>query len=245
MWPHMWGWPLCSLHSPISGVNPTCGAVYALIDRRGREPRNRDDQMPRAPSDTVDLKVRMREPLRAALEKAASETGGSMNAEAVRRLEASFERSNLHREVLSLMYGSQLGGLLMMIGSTLHDVGPHAAFSSTHTLEGSQRWLDDPYAFDQAVNAVNGILEALRPPGEPMVPPSLTSLGQIDPALGRSAADMGRGFASAMVSAVAGAGRPSHAPSLQLQNDGAEIADMLGSVAKRLASGTKRRSDAR
>jgi Arc-like DNA binding domain len=41
---------------------------------------------------TVQLKVRMKEPLRADLEKAAHRRGVSMNAEIVRRLERSFER---------------------------------------------------------------------------------------------------------------------------------------------------------
>jgi hypothetical protein len=47
--------------------------------------------MPRAPSENVQLKVRMKEPLRQKLEKAAQERGVSMNVEAVSRLEQSFE----------------------------------------------------------------------------------------------------------------------------------------------------------
>jgi hypothetical protein len=43
---------------------------------------------------TVDLKVRMKEPLRAALETEARKKGHSLNAEAVRRLEKSFHSEN-------------------------------------------------------------------------------------------------------------------------------------------------------
>jgi Arc-like DNA binding domain len=40
----------------------------------------------------VQIKLRMKEPLRAMLEESARERGISMNAELVRRLERSFER---------------------------------------------------------------------------------------------------------------------------------------------------------
>jgi hypothetical protein len=46
--------------------------------------------MSRAPSENVQLKIRMKEPLRAKLERAAHERGVSMNVEAVSRLEQSF-----------------------------------------------------------------------------------------------------------------------------------------------------------
>lgn len=46
----------------------------------------------RKQSATVDLKVRMKEPLRAALEAQARKAGHSLNGEAVRRLERSFEQ---------------------------------------------------------------------------------------------------------------------------------------------------------
>lgn len=48
--------------------------------------------MPRKKSDTVQLKVRMKEPLRARLEKAAKARGVSLNTEAVERMERSFQR---------------------------------------------------------------------------------------------------------------------------------------------------------
>ena len=43
--------------------------------------------MARAKSATINLKVRMKEPLRARIERIAKQNGVSMNAEAVRRLE--------------------------------------------------------------------------------------------------------------------------------------------------------------
>lgn len=52
----------------------------------------------REQSATVDLKVRMKEPLRADLERAARRRGVSMNAEAVARLEQSFLRDDQDKE---------------------------------------------------------------------------------------------------------------------------------------------------
>ena len=51
----------------------------------------------------VQLKVRMREPLRAKLESAAAKKGTSINSEVVDRLERSFERQDLLAEFLTLM----------------------------------------------------------------------------------------------------------------------------------------------
>ena len=46
----------------------------------------------RKQTDIVDLRVRMREPLRASIARAAVKRGVSLNAEAVDRLEQSFDR---------------------------------------------------------------------------------------------------------------------------------------------------------
>ena len=54
----------------------------------------------RKQSATVDLKVRMKEPLRSALERAAKQRGVSMNAEAVDRLEKSFAEQGYIVELL-------------------------------------------------------------------------------------------------------------------------------------------------
>ena len=59
----------------------------------------------------VQLKVRMREPLRAHLEKAAAARGISLNSEIVDRLERSADRLGLLEEILVLAYGA--AGTLM------------------------------------------------------------------------------------------------------------------------------------
>ena len=67
---------------------------------------------------------------------------------------------------MSLAYGRELAGLLMMLGTTMHDVGRSAGFSATFTIEGANAWWSHPYAYDQVVQAVVRLLEAARPVGE-------------------------------------------------------------------------------
>jgi hypothetical protein len=55
--------------------------------------------MARKPTDIIQLKVRMRERLRAQLEREAGRQGHSMNAEIVRRLERSFEEEKLDEKI--------------------------------------------------------------------------------------------------------------------------------------------------
>lgn len=106
--------------------------------------------MPRKKSDTVQLKVRMKEPLRARLEKAAKSKGLSLNAEAVARLEKSFrDEEALHKE-----FGGKQGYNFMRW------------FAMTMRMAGqrTQRfWLEDPETFLIGVNA----WKTIRMKGEP------------------------------------------------------------------------------
>jgi hypothetical protein len=74
---------------------------------------------------TVDLKVRMKEPLRARLEVAARDRGISMNAEAVGRLEQSFRNEDLLPQLLDLAYGRETAGLLMLLGECVERATAH------------------------------------------------------------------------------------------------------------------------
>ena len=55
-------------------------------------------------------------------------------------------------------------------------------------MQGSESWLDNPYAYDQAVQAAQIVLESLRPEGEVTCPgpPELQELGV---AIGRGIAN--------------------------------------------------------
>jgi hypothetical protein len=180
-----------------------------------------------SPGERASLGLRVRPEIKEQLERAAEESGRSQSQEAEFRLESSFERSNLHREVLELMYGPQLGAILMMIGSVMGDVGVQAAFNANFTA--GKPWFNDAYAFDQAVRASVRILEALRPEGDPDPPPSMVKLETVNPELASIAARIGDRFADVLIEAVAGRGANAN-----LQRGAAEIADMLGPIAERL-----------
>ncbi len=117
---------------------------------------------------TIQLsKVRMKEPLRGQLEKAAKARGVSMNAEIVDRLDRSFHNQALVNEVLEAMFGKPLAATLLTIGRAMVNPGRMRAFYETGTLEGASTWFDHPGAFDQAAQAATHVLERLRPSGDP------------------------------------------------------------------------------
>lgn len=117
----------------------------------------------RKKSATVQLKVRIKEELRARLEKAGKARNVSMNAEIGERLEKSFE------------YENRLGGplvtdLLESIGAVMRSTGEHGALFASHQIHREGDWLANPYAFDQATKAAMTVIEAHRPPGKIKVP---------------------------------------------------------------------------
>ena len=117
----------------------------------------------RKKSATVQVKVRIKEELRARLENAAKARDVSMNAEIGERLETSFEYENR-------LGGPMVADLLESIGATMRSTGEHGAFFATHQLHKDGKWLANPYAFDQAAKAAMTIIEAHRPSGKIMIP---------------------------------------------------------------------------
>ena len=128
------------------------------------------------------LNMRTTHAVREKLERAATDSGRSLAQEVEHRLEKSFEREGLLPEVLELAYGRQLAGLLMALGWAMRDAGRMAGFHKHATLEASEQWTDDPYAYDQAMKAVGAILVAARPEGDPTPPerkhPALAALAR-------------------------------------------------------------------
>lgn len=130
----------------------------------------------RKQTDTVDLKVRMKEPLRASLERAAKRRGVSMNAEAVNRLEQSFE-------IEDRFGGPRMVELMESVARIMKQTGEIAGHYESGKSAKRGQWLGMPYAFDQAISAANVALESFRPPGEPVVPEStIDRLAAIDEA---------------------------------------------------------------
>jgi hypothetical protein len=114
---------------------------------------------PRQRTALVQLKIRMREPLRERLEEEASRRGDSINAEVVDRVEHTFKRQDLLSEVLSLTFGGEpLAGLLIMLGIAMLDQG-------RRLTEGKGDWTSDSVAYDAAVFAATQLLDYGRPDG--------------------------------------------------------------------------------
>src|SRR4029079_5578159 len=82
--------------------------------RPGRKPK---------PGERVHLGIRVTVEMKRRLEAAAAKTGRSQSQEAEMRLERSCERQDLLSEVLTLTYGRELAGILMMIGRVMHFTG--------------------------------------------------------------------------------------------------------------------------
>lgn len=127
----------------------------------------------REQSETVQVGLRMKEPLRLALEKASRNRGVSMNAEIVARLERSFE----HDQRIEDVFGSaDLFGLMKAVASVMDFVGRSAGTIGGAgygpAWERSYGWIDHPYAYDQAFRAACRVLEAVRPPGTIEIPDS-------------------------------------------------------------------------
>lgn len=118
--------------------------------------------MPRKESPTVQLKLRLKEPLRAAIERAAKERDVSMNTEMVGRLERSLSDRELVSRLDDLWLGRDVVGFLMLAERVMTETGQSAVVASG---KPGRSWLDDPYAYDRAVKAFLEVAEALRPEG--------------------------------------------------------------------------------
>jgi hypothetical protein len=123
----------------------------------------------RKTTDQVQINVRMREVLRAKLEQSAKKNYESLNREIVDRLERSFDRQDLLIEALTLAYGGQVAGRLMMIGRAMQEAGRMAAAAANPRTSPDQ-WVRNAFAYRQAMEAVMMVLFDLRPEGDPAAP---------------------------------------------------------------------------
>jgi Arc-like DNA binding domain len=156
--------------------------------------------MPKRDEDaSAQVKVRLKEPLRAALEEAARKRGISMNAEVISRLERSFEQDQRLQDVFG---SAELFRLAQTLALVMEDTRRLAGFGG----DCDTRWLRHPFAYDQAVKAVNVILEALRPSGE-IVQPRITldeANRHLEPLLQERVGRIGESVAATMVEICSG-----------------------------------------
>ena len=114
--------------------------------------------------ERVALSLRMTPELKRRLDAAAEAGGRSQSQEAEIRLEKSFERQDLLPEVLSLAYGRETAGFLMLFGLAMRETGDffHASKQSDQAASRAERWPDNPRAYDNVVHAVTALLEMNR-----------------------------------------------------------------------------------
>jgi hypothetical protein len=119
--------------------------------------------------ERVALSLRMTPDLKRRLDESAEAGGRSQSQEAEVRLEKSFERESLLPEVLSLAYGPQLAGILMLLGAGMEDVAQRYVDRyrrSSKSFEGlpwDAHWTEVAEAFEVALIAAETLLTALRP----------------------------------------------------------------------------------
>jgi hypothetical protein len=104
--------------------------------------------------------------LKQRLEAAAVRSGRSLSTEAQIRLERSFEKQDLLGNALELAYGSRFGGVLLLAAEMAAEVGRLAGYISGESHAAILNWIDDPFAYDQAVITADLILNAFRPHGD-------------------------------------------------------------------------------
>ena len=107
--------------------------------------------------------LRIPEGLRERVEKAAKNSGRSLNAEILERLEQSFQTEERFG-------GPGLVDLAESITTLMSITGQRAAFYETSEIMSASKWLYMPFPYDQAKEAAITILERFRPPGKIVVP---------------------------------------------------------------------------
>lgn len=115
--------------------------------------------------EKATLGIRASARLKGQLMAAAAVTGRSLSAEAEIRLEQSFEEQRHLLHALAAVFGDRIAGLLLEIGAVLDAIARHRSFRA-HSIGPQADLTDDPFRYDQAMQAVARLLERARPPGD-------------------------------------------------------------------------------
>lgn len=115
----------------------------------------------------VQLKVRMREPLRAKLESAAAKKGTSINSEVVDRLESSFR-------VDDQLGGPEMRDIAALMIGAFNAAGAAADSADGYvSAEGEYNWRRDQFCYLHAAMAVVEALLVATPKG-PLTPDQIS-----------------------------------------------------------------------
>jgi hypothetical protein len=130
--------------------------------------RAKPTTQPGRPRGSVTL--RMRDEVRADLQKEADARGHSLSEEIEGRLERSLLDQRIAIDVFDLLYGAKTNDVLLALGRIVKAVVDYRPFYLNRLEVG---WLNYPWKFDQVVKAVNVFFERLRPTGKIEVPESI------------------------------------------------------------------------
>src|SRR5262245_49226328 len=153
------------------------GSALDVTKQDGRvrsKPRKPGGPPKRKPKEgeRVALSLRMSPELKRQLDAAAELGGRSQSQEAEFRLERSFDRSDLVSEVLSLAYGKELAGILMLLGDVL------VLAECAHPKTRARTWGVHRVDYDEVVQGAIAVLRAFRPRE---LPPALDRLWPVVP----------------------------------------------------------------
>lgn len=142
----------------------------ALKDRKnlGGRPRTK----PIVEGDRVPIGLRVTPELKDKLATVADLNGRSQSQEIEFRLERSFDRLELLQDALTLKHGGYGAVLLQAIGEAMSIAGRSAAICADPIASMKGPWTENPYAYQEAVNAIVAVLEAMRPKGKITLPPA-------------------------------------------------------------------------
>jgi hypothetical protein len=143
------------------------------------------------------------------------------------------------------------GLLTALITNVITDIGPMAAAfgAPAPSAETAREWLQSPFAYDQAVQAINLLLEAFRPPGEALPPhlqgerwltafPASNEGQPVEIDFNAPVRDLGQGAARVALAAVAD---PNRVAPGKLRRLAALIRQRFPDVAERIRTNLERR----
>jgi len=151
-----------------------------------------------APALRVPLGLRVTPDIKKRLDDAAKDNGRSQSQEAEMRLEHTFTATNAVLDALDLAYGRRLTGLILAMAHAAQLTGTRAISLSQYNFHSGEDWMSDPYAYDQAVKAIETVLEAYRPAGKIKLPPVQPGMRLPESAFSQ----LGKGFALEILAAV-------------------------------------------
>jgi hypothetical protein len=142
------------------------------------------------PGQKMSLGLKVTAEVKWRLDRAARKSGRTQSQEAEMRIERSFDREALLSEVLSLAYGRETAGLLIMLGETMKAVVDRTSRAYGH-------WLVDGSAYFEVEQAVIRLLNAARP-SEVSQQPTPQNVGLYGPNVAEEMIRTLRGDASIM-----------------------------------------------